>query len=106
MLQVSEHAHIRCAQRQIRPECIAFIKKHGRKFRRTGIMFYFFGKRDIPKVLRHDDLYSKLVGVTLLVGRDGELITAYRNPNGLKAIRKKTKYRLPGAPCGRLHDPL
>ena len=94
MVKFSEHAQIRCAQRQIDPESLAFIKKHGQKIRRTGIMFYFLGRRNIPQDLRADDRFAKLEGVTLLISADGTLITAYRNPKGLKTIRKKMRYRL------------
>ena len=94
MVQFSEHAQIRCAQRQIHPESIAFIKKHGQKVRRTGITFYFLGKRNIPEKLRCNDRFAKLEGVTLLISPDGTLITTYRNPKGLRDIRKKMRYRL------------
>lgn len=94
MVPFSRHAHIRCAQRQIHPDSVAFIKKHGQKIRRTGIIFYFLRRRDIPETLRCDDQFAKLEGATLLISQDGTLITAYRNPKGLKAILKKTPYRL------------
>ena len=93
---MTEHARVRCAQWQIAPEALVFVRKHGRKIRRTGVMFYFLGRRDIPDTLRRDDRYAKLEGVTLLEGLDGTLITAYRNPDGLKAIRKKVKHRIQG----------
>ena len=96
-MQMTDHAQVRCAQRQIDPETFAFIKKYGRKIWRTGVAFYFLGKRDIPQKLRGDDRFAKLEGVILLVSADGTLITTYRNPNGLKTIRKKTKYRMQGA---------
>lgn len=91
----SNHFHLRCAQRNVDPGLVAFVKRHGRKVHRTGITFYFLGRRDIPRSLRRNDRYARLEGATLLVGPDGEVITAYRNREALKAIRRKAKYRLP-----------
>lgn len=94
-MEMTEHARVRCAQRSIDAESFEFIKKHGRKIRRTGVTFFFLGKRDIPEKIRHQDRFSKLEGSVLLVSPDGELITAYRNKRGLKTIMKKPKHRLP-----------
>lgn len=93
-MTLTNHAIQRCAQRHIAPDALAFIKKHARKIRRTGITFYFLGKRNIPKHLRRNDRYARLEGITLLISPDGSLITTYRNPDGLKTIRKKLKYRM------------
>ena len=91
---LTDHARLRCAQRRLDPDAFAFVKRHGRKVRRTGVTFYFLGRRDIPGALRGDDRYAKLEGTTLLVGPDGTLITAYRNRRALRDICKKVKYRM------------
>lgn len=93
-MHITEHAQQRCAQRQINPETFAFIKKHGQKIHRTGITFFFLGKRNIPTSMKRQDRFARLEGITLLVSADGTLITTYRNRKGLKDILKKSKYRL------------
>ena len=104
MMELTEHARIRCAQRRVDADSFEFIKKHGRKIRRTGVTFFFLGKRDIPKKLRHQDQFAKLEGSVLLVGSDGVLITAFRNKQALKTILKKPKHRLPSFQSK--HNPL
>lgn len=90
-----DHAQQRCAQRNLSTDVLNFVKQHGQKIRRTGVVFYFLGRRDIPERLRSDDRYARLEGTILLVGPDGRLITTYRNRKAIKTIRRKTKYRLP-----------
>lgn len=93
MENVTVHAFRRCAQRQVDNEAIEMVIRHGRKVHRTGVVFYFLGRRDLPEALRRQDRYAKLEGLTLLVSQDGEVITAYRNRAACRKIRKKLKYR-------------
>jgi hypothetical protein len=95
MSNITRHSLERCAQRNVDPGSLAFIKRYGQKLHRTGIVFYFLGRRDIPEHQRIDDRYAKLEGATVLEALDGGTITVYRNRNGLKNIKKKRKYRLP-----------
>ena len=95
MSNTTRHSLERCAQRNVDPGTLAFIKRYGQKLHRTGIVFYFLGRRDIPEHQRTDDRYAKLEGATVLEALDGGIITVYRNRNGLKNIKKKRKYRLP-----------
>lgn len=94
MENLTDHALKRCAQRQVDSEAIELVTSYGRKIHRTGVVFYFLGRRDLPEALRRQDRYAKLEGVTLLVGQDGEVITSYRNRTALGKIRRKAKYRL------------
>jgi hypothetical protein len=85
------HGTLRCSQRNI-DECdLSFVRKYGRKFHRTGAVFYFLGRRDIPQNLRCDPTYARLEGVTLLYSQGETLITAYRNRIACRQIRKKNK---------------
>ena len=88
------HARKRCAQRNIDEHTVEIVKKHGQKLHRTGVIFYFLRRRDIPPELRVHERYRRLEGTTLIVAEDGVVITAYRNPGALRKIRKKHKYRL------------
>jgi hypothetical protein len=75
-------------------DAMEVVRQFGRAFHRTGVTFYFLGRRDLPEELRRQDRYAKLEGTTLLVGSDGVLITAYRNRVACRVIKKKPKYRL------------
>ena len=84
----------RCAQRNVPSEVMDFVRRNGQKSHKTGIVFFFLGKRDIPENLRGIDAYAKLEGMTLLESRDGQLITAYQNRYVYRKIRKKPKHRI------------
>jgi len=90
----TSHGAKRCAQRKVDDNAMEVVRQFGRAFHRTGVTFYFLGRRDLPEELRRQDRYAKLEGTTLLVGSDGVLITAYRNRAACRVIKKKPKYRL------------
>ena len=94
-MKQSEHARRRCAQRNIETEAVEMARQYGRKVHRTGVVFYFLGIRDIPASLRQHERYRRLEGTTVVAADDGDVITVYRNPAGLRKIKKKVKYRLP-----------
>jgi len=87
----SGHFIDRAAQRNLSPTEIAFVLQHGRILYRTGIQFYFLGWRDIPKTLRQDPNIARLEGLTVLLGHDGTLVTAYKNRQAIRTIRRKAK---------------
>ena len=93
-MKQSEHARRRCVQRNIEPEAVEMARQYGRKIHRTGVIFYFLGMRDIPASLRQHDRCRRMEGTTVVAAGDGEVITVYRNPSGLRKIKKKAKYRL------------
>lgn len=94
MSEKTSHAAKRCAQRQLGDHAMEVARQYGQAFHRTGVTFYFLGRRDLPEELRRQDDYAKLEGTTLLVGADGVVITAYRNRAACRVIKKKPKYRL------------
>jgi len=93
MIQMSRHGWKRCQQRHFCDEDLDFVWIHGQEIHRTGVIFYFLGRRDIPSHLRQNETYRKLEGTTLLVSLTDELITAYRNKTACREIRKKDKRR-------------
>ena len=93
MDKLSEHARIRCAQRNIDGEILELVRRYGRKIHRTGVIFYFLGRRDLPEEMWREDRYARLEGTTLLMSLEGELVTVYRNRFACRKIRKKAKYR-------------
>ena len=90
-MQITQHAQKRCAQRNIDEQALKIVLRYGRKLHRTGVIFYFLGWSDLPLELRKKDHFARLQGTTLLVSKEGELITAYRDRTGWRKIRKKSK---------------
>jgi hypothetical protein len=94
----SRHASRRAAQRNL-AGAIEYIVTWGRPVQRTGVCFYFLGRRDIPAQHRHLPQITRLEGSVALVSPDGEVITLYRNVGALRDIQRKLKYRFtPGYP--------
>lgn len=94
-MKQSEHARRRCAQRNIETVAMEMARQYGRVVHRTGVVFYFLGRRDIPVSLRQHEGCRRMEGTTVVAAGDGEVITVYRNPAGLRKIKKKAKCRLP-----------
>jgi hypothetical protein len=92
-ITATNHVIERAAQRNLSPRDITFVLRHGRVLYRTGIQFYFLGRRDIPEELRRESRISRLEGFAVLLSHDGTLITAYKNPKALRKIRRKSKQR-------------
>ena len=90
------HGLRRTAQRNLAPDQVAYTLAHGRRVRRTGVDFYFLGARDLPPADRRDARRARLIGTVLIV-KNGAVITAYRNPDALRCIKRKLKYRLTSA---------
>lgn len=89
---LSYHAQQRLAQRNLDQRAIDYVLKHGRLIRRTGVQFYVLGARDVPLQDRRRSSISRLIGTTILVARDGTIITVYRNRRTLRAIARKRKH--------------
>jgi hypothetical protein len=85
------HATVRAQQRHFREDEIDYVRRHGQVLHRTGICFYFLGARDVPLADRRQAWTARLIGTTLLIEGD-DLITIYKNPHGLRCIKRKLKY--------------
>ena len=72
-----------------------YVLAHGRRVQRTGVAFFFLGRRDMPPADRCLSWASRLEGTIGLLASDGAVITVYRNQRGLRAILRKVKYRIP-----------
>lgn len=89
------HALNRQAQRNLSPDDVRFVLRHGRRVHNAGALHVFLARRDIPTNKMLAQRYGRLEGTTLVlhcVNGGWTLITAYRNRRGLKAVRQKTKY--------------
>lgn len=89
--QLSRHAIKRLSQRNIHMVDVSFVLQFGIQVHNGGALFVFLGSKNIPTEFQADDRIAKLEGTTLVMSRDGCLITAYRNKNALREIRKKNK---------------
>lgn len=89
-VRISRHAARRLAQREISLEDVHLVLRLGRRLHRTGVTFYFFGRRQIPGGLECE--LERLVGTTVLVA-EGQVITAYRNKRAIAVIKRKPKRR-------------
>ena len=94
LVQYSAHALRRAAQRHVAPDAVDYVVAHGTCCHRTGIMFFFLRRRDVPPEDAGLEWAQRLVGTVVLASRDGEVITTYRNTRALRTILRKTKYRL------------
>jgi len=94
-LQTTWHAQVRQAQRNISDDDVQFVLRYGRKVRCAGALHVFLGKRDLPRDRRLQCRFEHLVGTMLVLCDAGErpvLLTAYRNRNALRELRRKAKY--------------
>ncbi|MBK7391674.1 MAG: DUF4258 domain-containing protein [Chloracidobacterium sp.] len=88
---ISNHAKLRQAQRNLSEEDIAFVLRYGQEIHRTGASFFFLGVRDLPD--RDARSMSRLVGSIVVVNWRG-IVTVYRNSRGLRRIKRKMKYHI------------
>lgn len=65
---------------------IEFAIKKGQKVHRTGAVFYFLGKNDLPDGTQ----FEKLNGLAVIV-EDRTIITVYKNKKSLHNIKRKAK---------------
>jgi hypothetical protein len=98
-LPFTKHARKRGARRNIAPDAVEYVVAHGRKIQRTGVTFFFLGRRDIPPDDRRASWASRLEGTIVLLTSDDDVITVYRNRRGLRAIQRKMKYRIATLGC-------
>jgi hypothetical protein len=96
-LDLSEHAQIRCSQRNVTPDEMLYIMQHGTLEYRTGIRYYFLRWRDVPSEDRADQRIAQLVGTSVLTNSEGAvIITVRRNGDAWKKDRRKSKYAWSG----------
>lgn len=93
-LPFTRHARKRGARRNVAPDAVEYVMAYGRMIQRTGVTFYFLGRRDIPPRDRRASWASRLEGTIVLQAPGEDVITIYRNRRGLRVIQRKMKYRL------------
>jgi len=89
---ISTHAQWRASQRNFSEEDLLFVAQYGHRTRGAGVIFCQMRHKDLPGVHQQDEAKRKLVGMTVLLCKCGELIiTAYR-PKNFREDRQKPKF--------------
>lgn len=90
-IHFSRHGSVRMEQRGIKPSMVSLVLSHGKVIRRQGLRFYFVPKVQSKAWNPQDIEYVRdLIVITDQQGL--ELITCYRNPAAIKAIKRKSKW--------------
>jgi hypothetical protein len=92
VISLTTHAARQAARRNIAPEALEYVLTYGRRIQRTGVTFYFLGRRDVPATDRQASWASRLEGTVVLLANDGEILTVYRHRKALHSIQRKQKY--------------
>jgi len=90
---LTEHARTRSAQRNLAPADLQYVLEHARIYHVADSVTFFLGRRDIPEADRSDDAVMRLEGTAIVTSTSEEsvIITAWRNRNGTKNIRRKLR---------------
>ena len=93
---LTQHAVLRMAQRNISLRDLEYVLEHGERVYKTGVTIYVLRKRDILQKDRKNSDIMRLEGTVVLTGfsQDGhlEIITMYRNKCASRTFRYKQKY--------------
>jgi len=89
-LKYTHHAGISMAQRGLSRQDIEYVCRYGQSYRCAGVVHRFLRHIDIPDGDRKQK--EHLEGTVVLLDKAGRcVITAYRNRQALKSIRRKSK---------------
>lgn len=89
LITFSYHAIRRMSQRGLTHEMVLLAIQYGRSYHRQGFVFFCVASRDIEgKML--PTLVDRIKNV-VVVYKDGEVVTTYRNTDSFSKVRKKSK---------------
>jgi hypothetical protein len=90
--QWSRHGRQRAAQSNLSGDDVDLVRRYGVLEHRTGVRFYFIGRREVERYRHAAPRLVKLHDIVMIVSQDGDtVITVYRNRHALKHIRRKSK---------------
>lgn len=96
--QWSKHGRRRAAQSNLSPDDVELVRRYGVLEHRTGVRFYFVGRREVERFRFIAPRLAKLHSIVMIVSQDDDtVITVYRNRHALKQIRRKSKIRFRAA---------
>lgn len=86
--RISKHAQKRMAERNISVSDVNIALEKGEKIHRTGAIFFFLGKKNLPEGRQ----FERLNGLTILLANNYRtIITVFRNRRILHDIKQKAK---------------
>lgn len=88
---LTEHCERRMRQRSIDSELLMMALEFGEEIFKQGAIFHVVTKKSMPTHL-DATLRRKLENLVVMVSDDASVITCYRNKEGMKYIKKKSKY--------------
>ena len=94
-LNITDHAWLRMAQRNLSLADVSFVVTHGQRYWRAGALHIVLRDKDISATERR--LFGRLDGTVVLLDDAGTIVTTvYRgNPKSIgKTVRCKTKLDL------------
>jgi hypothetical protein len=83
---LTKHASVRMQQRGIRREDVDAALAYGRRIHAKGLIFFVIGDKEVRQYMDKGINLAQLVGVQVLVSREGSVVTTYRSRD-LHAIR-------------------
>jgi|TARA_B110000196_G_C20685800_1_gene448578 hypothetical protein len=97
-ISLTNHAIRRTSQRGISFEQIELCVSFGERLNRTGVEFYILTKKCLQRLKKVTGVYmERLQGLTVMTEMDSdgaiEVITAYKNNDSIRIIKKKRKRR-------------
>ena len=94
---LSEHAHLRLAQRNFSAEDLAVVLRLGVELHRAGAEWYVLRRCDLRRSELQNDTFERLVGVVVCL-EHGVIRTVYRNDRPIRHVMRKAKhYRRKGS---------
>lgn len=94
-IRFSRHGSVRMEQRGIKTDMVSLVLSQGQIIRKQGLRYYYVPKSSATDWERKDrEAVRDLVVITDKSG--SQLITCYRNPQAVKAIKRKTKWLCKG----------
>lgn len=85
----SLHAMKRMRQRGLTPDMVTNAMAYGRLFHRQGYEFYCVASKDLPE--RMGPTLTDRLRNLVVVCKDGDVITSYRNGMAFRNVKKKGK---------------
>ncbi|OYT15487.1 MAG: hypothetical protein B7C24_12765 [Bacteroidetes bacterium 4572_77] len=89
-INFSDHYLIRASQRGISEKAIMLLMKYGSVIKKQGLQFWCITNKELRYVA--PKYRKKLKNLVAVMAADRTLITCYKNHNGIKNIKKKSKY--------------
>lgn len=91
----TRHAQTRLAQRGIRKQHIDLVLKYGQAINRQGFLFYYIPKHILAEQILPSELkYVRNLVVVVSGGASHLVITAYKNEQAVRNIKKKSKHMI------------